>query len=91
MVGGPHLRAGPLVFGLWRRACRRCAYSALDFSRCVGINFAVHGNFFEIGRCPAHIFSYYSTVKLAGVALVPPGVVTVIGPLAAPSGTVAQT
>jgi len=33
----------------------------------------------------------YFTVKLAAVVLVPPGVVTVIGPLVAPSGTVAQT
>ena len=31
------------------------------------------------------------TVKLAAVALVPPGVVTAMGPLVAPPGTVAQT
>ena len=33
----------------------------------------------------------YWTAKLAAVVLVPPGVVTVIGPLVAPSGTVAMT
>jgi hypothetical protein len=33
----------------------------------------------------------YWTVKFAVVVTVPPGVVTVIGPVAAPAGTVAQT
>ena len=33
----------------------------------------------------------YSTVKVASVVNVPPGVVTVIGPVMAPAGTVAHT
>jgi hypothetical protein len=35
--------------------------------------------------------SGYLTVKLAVVVLVPPGVVTVIGPVVAPAGTLAHT
>lgn len=33
----------------------------------------------------------YSTVKLASVVYVPPGVVTVMGPVVAAAGTVAHT
>jgi hypothetical protein len=35
--------------------------------------------------------SGYGTVKLALVVIVPPGVTMVIGPVAAPAGTVAYT
>ena len=44
-------------------------------------------------RGPGWTFSAarHSTVKLPLVEFVPPGVVTVIGPLDAPAGTVAQT
>jgi len=39
-------------------------------------------------RCVRHLGS---RVKLAAVLVTPPGVATVIGPLVAPAGTVAQT
>src|SRR5579871_1281657 len=52
----------------------------------VTFNLTTYGDHFEIGCCPLHVFSLgcLVTVNLVGVVLVPPGVVTVIGPLVAP-------
>jgi len=65
----------------------------LYFGRGVAVDFAANLDLVEIGCLPFHLgLSIYDlTVKLDWVVLVPPGVVTMMGPVVAPSGTVANT